>query len=168
MVFGGDPWQKLPVVCHGNHCKIVQACIHASSPWGQIQQLNLTIDMRLKPDEVVFAKYLLQLGNGTTPMHPEIGEDMVKIPPTTLSSSPDELIDKVFPQLGNIYMDKSFISQRAILTPLNDNVDKINEVIMEKFPGEGKTYLSADSVADEDMAGVEPYLSWPTHIQLIS
>ena len=49
-------------------------------------------------------------------------------------------------------MDKSFISQKAILTPLNDNVDKINEVIMEKSPGEGKTYLSADSVADEDMA----------------
>ena len=83
VVFGGDPWQILPVVCHGNHCKIVQACIHASSLWGQIQQLNLTINMRLKPDEVVFAKYLLQLGNGTTPVHPEIGEDMVKIPHNT-------------------------------------------------------------------------------------
>ena len=49
-------------------------------------------------------------------------------------------------------MDKYFISHQAILTPLNDNVDKPNEVIMAKFPGEGKTYLSADSVADEDMA----------------
>ena len=36
------------------------------------------------------------------------------------------------------------------------SVDKINEVIMEKFPGEGKTYLSADSVADEDMANTYP------------
>ena len=126
VVFGGDPWQILPVVRHGIHCKIIQACIHASSLWGQIHQLNLTINMRLKPDEVVFAKYLLQLGNGTTPMHPEIGEDMVKIPLQHLVSSTDELIDKVFPQLGNIYMDKSFIFQRAILTPLNDNVDKIN------------------------------------------
>ena len=36
--------------------------------------------MRLKGDEVDFAKYLLQLGNGTTPLHPEIGEDMVKFP----------------------------------------------------------------------------------------
>ena len=47
-------------------------------------------------------------------------------------------------------------SHRATLTPLNDNVDKINEVIMAKFPGEGKTYLSADSVADEDMANTYP------------
>ena len=41
-------------------------------------------------------------------------------------------------------MDKYFVSHRAILTPLNDNVYKINEVIMAKFPGEGKTYLSAE------------------------
>ena len=53
-------------------------------------------------------------------------------------------------------MDKYFISHMAILTPLNDNVDKINEVIMAKFSGEGKTYLSADSVADEDMANTYP------------
>ena len=53
-------------------------------------------------------------------------------------------------------MDEYFISHRPILTPLNDNVDNINEVIMTKFPGEGKTYLSANSVADEDMANTYP------------
>ena len=89
-------------------------------------------------------------------MHPEIGEDMVKIPQAYLVDSTDELTDKVFPELENGYMDKYFVSHRAILTPLNDNVDKINEVIMAKFPGEGKTYLSADSVADEDMANTYP------------
>ena len=99
VVFGGDSWQILPVVCQGNPYKIVQACIHASLWGGEIQQLNLTINMRLKSDEVVFAKYLLQLGNGTTPVHPEIGEDMVKILQQYLVSSTDELIEKVFPQL---------------------------------------------------------------------
>ena len=112
--------------------------------------------MRLKSDEVDFANYLLQLGNGTTPVHPEIGEDMVKVPNKYLVDSTDELIDKVFPQLENGYMDKYFISHGAILTPLNDNVDKLNEVIMAKFPGECKTYLSADSIADEDMANTYP------------
>ena len=68
VVFGGNPHQILPVVHHGNQCKIVQACIHSSSLWEEIQQLNLTINMRLKPDEVDFEKYLLQLGNGTTPV----------------------------------------------------------------------------------------------------
>ena len=41
VVFGGDPWQILPVVYHGNHCKNVQACIHASALWGQIQNTEL-------------------------------------------------------------------------------------------------------------------------------
>ena len=106
VVFGGDPHQILPVVHHGDQCKIVQACIHSSALWEEIQQLNLTINMRLKPDEVDFAKYLLQLGNGTTLVHSEIGEDMVKIPQQDLVDSTDELIDKVFPELENGYMDK--------------------------------------------------------------
>ena len=53
-------------------------------------------------------------------------------------------------------MDKYFISHRVILTPLNDNVDKFNEIIMAKFPREGKAYLPADSVADDDMANTYP------------
>ena len=46
--------------------------------------------MRLKSDEDDFAKYLLQFGNGTTPVHPEMGEDMVKIPQAYLIDSTDE------------------------------------------------------------------------------
>ena len=156
VVFGADPHQILPIVHHGNQGKIVQACIHSSPLWQDIKQLNLTINMRMKPDEVDFAKYLLQLSNGTTAVHPEIGEDMVKLPQEYLVGSTDELVDKVFPQLQNGYMDKYFVSHRVILTPLNDNVDKLNEAIMAKFPGEGKTYLSADSVPDEDMANTYP------------
>ena len=38
----------------------------------------------------------------------------------------------------------------------NENVDKINETIMDKFPGEGKTYLSADSVAEENLHSTYP------------
>ena len=134
VVFGADPHQVLPVVHHGNQCKIVQGCIHSSPLWEEIQQLSLTINMRLKPDEVDFAKYMLELGNGTTLVHPEICEDMVKVPQEYLVNLTDELIDKVFPQLEKGYMDKYFISHRAILTPLSDNVYKLNEVIMAKFP----------------------------------
>ena len=155
VVFGGDPHQILPVVHHDDQCQIVQACIHSSSLWEEIQQLNLTINMSLKPDEDDFAKYLLQLGNGTTPVHSEIGGDMVKIPQEYLVGSTDELIDKVFPELENGYMDKYFVSHRAILTPLNDNVDKINEVIMEK-------------VKLICLLTVLQMKIWSTYIQLIS
>ena len=53
----------------------------------------------------------------------------------------------------------SFPFSHAILTPINDNVDterKINDIIMDKYPGEGRTYLSADTVAEEDMQHAYP------------
>ena len=156
VVFGGDPHQILPVVHHANQSKIVSSCIHASQLWSQIQHFHLTINMRVKPEEIDFANYLLTLGNGTSPVYPHIGEDIIRIPGKYLVGSAEELIDKVFPKLENRYTDRYFVSHRAILTPLNANVDKLNEDIMAMFPGEGKTYLSADSVADEDMANTYP------------
>ena len=112
--------------------------------------------MRVNPKQIDFANYLLTLGNGTSPVYPHIGEDIIRIPSMYLVGSTEELIDKVFPELENGYTDRYFVSHRAILTPLNANVDKLNEDIMAMFPGVGKTYLSADSVADEDMANTYP------------
>ena len=65
VVFGGYPCQILPVVHHANQSKIVSSCIHASQLWSQIQHFHLTINMRVKPEEIDFANYLLTLGNGT-------------------------------------------------------------------------------------------------------
>ena len=67
-----------------------------------------------------------------------------------------ELIARVFPGIENGYTDKYFVSHCAILTPINDNFDKIKESIMDKFHGEGKMYLSADSVAEEDLDTAYP------------
>ena len=41
VVFGGDPQQILPVVCHGHRSQIVKSCIHSSRLWSEIQQLAL-------------------------------------------------------------------------------------------------------------------------------
>ena len=112
--------------------------------------------MRVNPEQIDFANYLLTLSNGTSLVYPHIGEDIIRIASTYLVGSMEELIDKVFPELENGYTDRYFVSHKAILTPLNANVDKLNEDIMAIFPGVSKTYLSADSVADEDMANTYP------------
>ena len=77
VVFGGDPQQILPVVCHANLSQIVKSCIHSSVLWNQILILNLTINMHVRPDEIDFSHYLLTLGNGTVPIYSDKGEDMV-------------------------------------------------------------------------------------------
>ena len=81
---------------------------------------------------------------------------MIQIPEQYLVKSTEELIEKVFPKVQYGYSDKYFVSHHAILTPINDNVDKLNENIMNMFPGEGKTYLSADNVAEEDLCNAYP------------
>ena len=81
---------------------------------------------------------------------------MIQIPDEYLVETMDELINKVFPNVEDGYLDKYWVARRAILTPRNESVDKINEVIMTKFPGQAKTYLSADTVAEEDMHEAYP------------
>ena len=111
IVFGGDPRQILPVVCHGNRSQIVKACIHSPVLWNQIQQIKLITNMRVVHDEIAFSSYLLTLGNGTAEVHPEVGEDMIQIPEQYLVDSVDELINKVFPRIEDGYLDKSFVSR---------------------------------------------------------
>ena len=81
---------------------------------------------------------------------------MIQIPQEYLVNSIDELIEKVLPDIEEGYLDKYYVSKCAILTPKNENVDKINEMIMDKFPGIGNTYLSADTVAEDDLCNAYP------------
>ena len=42
MVFGGDPCQILPIVCHGDRPQIVNACVKSSQLWSQVCEIKLT------------------------------------------------------------------------------------------------------------------------------
>ena len=155
-VFSGDPRQILPVVCHGNQAEIVKACVQSSSLWNKVKQIRLTTNMTVAEDEIDFSAYVFTIGDGKAQVYPEIGKDMIQIPEQYLVDTIDKLIDKVFPDIEDGYPEKYWVARRAILTPRNESMDKINEIIMTKFPGQGKTYLSADTVAEEDLNGAYP------------
>ena len=67
-----------------------------------------------------------------------------------------ELVEKVFPQLHDGYTDKYYVAHRAILTPKNEHVDKINAHVMSLFPGMSFTYRSADTIAEENLSQTYP------------
>jgi len=75
----------------------------------------------------------------------------------------DSLVDEVYGDLGASQIH-SHIIQRAILTPLNEDVDNINTTIMNRFdlttpdgrPTQRRTYHSADSVVQGEQRGVYP------------
>ncbi|KAF0302748.1 hypothetical protein FJT64_025176 [Amphibalanus amphitrite] len=61
-----------------------------------------------------------------------------------------ELAVRIFPDLAANYVDTEWLHQRAILTPRNSDVDKVNQVLMEMLPGATAEYRSIDSMTDPE------------------
>jgi ATP-dependent DNA helicase PIF1 len=109
-----------------------------------------------------FADYLKQLGEGNIQVHPDIGEDMIRVLCPT--ENVDDLITLMYGGLNDITdptQRTDFIVNRAILTPKNKDVDVINSKVTAIFNDtDGNavehSYCSADSVADTDHAHLYP------------
>jgi hypothetical protein len=85
-----------------------------------------------------WADYLQRIGEGTEQVFPEVGEEAVLIPEDMCCQGDtiDSLVDEVYGDLGRFTNSQScneHIIQRAILTPLNKDVDNINIAIMNRF-----------------------------------
>ncbi|XP_059629827.1 uncharacterized protein LOC132272750 [Cornus florida] len=64
-------------------------------------------------------------------------------------NSENALIDAIFPSLQENSHLTEYITNRAILATRNDFVDKINDQLIERFPGESSTYYSFDKANDD-------------------
>jgi ATP-dependent DNA helicase PIF1 len=112
--------------------------------------MQLTTNMRVDPEEIDFSNFLLQVGSAS---HSHIDPDrphIMEIPSQFLVANLDALIEAVFPHITTGYNNQYFLANRSILTPLNESVDAINSICVNAFPGEAHTYLSADSVQQDD------------------
>ena len=96
--------------------------------------------MRTRPCEQEFARWLIQLGNGTlkADIDTEVA-DIVEIPPSCTVQ--DSLIEEVY---SNASVDD--IHYRVILSPKNENCMDLNEKVLRMLPDKAKTYYSADTV----------------------
>ncbi|GBO30133.1 hypothetical protein AVEN_171221-1 [Araneus ventricosus] len=99
-----------------------------------------------------FAKELLILVEGKFPT--KSASDLISIPFDFCVSVPslNELIRHVFPEISYKYKDHRWLSERAILAPENENVNKINENILKKVPGNSITYKSVDAEMDKEQS----------------
>ncbi len=158
MLLGGDFRQILPVILGGNRTTTVKASLKFTKFWPSVKIFKLTQNMRIKSAAMnqgqsestlnQFADYLIKLGEGLLPYSTNSRFiDDILLPPNVSNNIDElELIKKVFPDIEKNYHNKLFMSLRAILTPKNTDVHKINEIAAQYFPGELQTYLSADSV----------------------
>ncbi|KAL6901890.1 hypothetical protein ACP4OV_004766 [Aristida adscensionis] len=99
-----------------------------------------------------FSDFLLRIRNGT---EETIGEDYVLLPEqividhTNPEVAINKLISDLFPSIEKYGRSPSYISKRTILSTRNEYVDKLNEILIDRFPGEEKVYYSFDSAVDD-------------------
>jgi hypothetical protein len=87
-------------------------------------------------DLASFADYLLQVGEGRVQPHPDTS--YITVPERLLAPTqdPNALIVAVFGDLAQYQGDGLDLVNRAILTPLNEGVDSLNNECVRVFPGE--------------------------------
>ena len=100
--------------------------------------LKLKKNMRAIGDRE-FGKFLLRVGNGE---EPTTKDDSILLPDEMVikyendEKSEAELISTIFPNLEENCHFCKYMTSRAILATRNDYVDKINERMIELFPGD--------------------------------
>jgi hypothetical protein len=184
VVMGGDFRQILPVVPRGRRGQIVDASLKRSAVlWHRVKMCQLHENMRVQrllaqggtnaavnaQLQQAWADYLQRIGEGTEQVFPKVGEEVVLIPEDMCyqGDTIDSLVDEVYGDLGRFTDSQSHnehIIQRAILTPLNEDVDSINIAIMNRFdlttpdgtPAQRRTYHSVDYVVQGEQRGVYP------------
>nr|XP_040249639.2 uncharacterized protein LOC109743262 [Aegilops tauschii subsp. strangulata] len=151
VVFGGDFRQVLLVVRRGSRGQIIDATLRSSHLWKGMRQLRLVTNTRAHND-TWFADYLLRVGNGTEEVDDQgnirLPEDIC-VPSTGEGDDLEKLIDHVFSRLDDNMSDPNYMTSCAILSTTNDNVDKINIRMVERFRGEEVIYHSFDSAEDD-------------------
>jgi ATP-dependent DNA helicase PIF1 len=161
VVLGGDFRQTLPIVVHGSQSDIEGASLKQSSIlWIHITILPLTRNLRIGKDiqHQPFIDYLLRIGNGTEDTYSDgINHDYVRIPNNVILTTTGEnmdnnyekqLIRATFPEINTPNISPNMFIERAILCPLNADVNKIVELATNMFHSdETATYHSIDYIA---------------------
>ena len=106
---------------------------------------------------------------------------MIKVPtsmaiPWNGEESIVQLLEEIYPDIINHSFDAEYMVSRGIITPRNEDVDKLNEKIIQRFPGESRVYHSFDKVENDtqnlyqqefsnsiSLGGMPPY---PLHLKV--
>lgn len=112
----------------------------------------MRVQVQNDPLAQVFSKQLLDIGNGEVELYQDT--QYIKLPDNfcTVVETKNELIQNVFPDIINNYLDHDWLYNRAILAARNVDVDEINFQIQQLLPSDSMSFKSIDTVVYENEA----------------
>ena len=145
----GEFRQILPVVPSGTRAYIVNACIKMSYLWQEVKLItNMRVHMQNDQDAASFSKLLLNVGDGKAQIVSE-SDNISTHELGHVSGSLNELITKVFPDFTENIQDSDWLSQRAILAPLNDKMCCANDKSISMMSAPAQTNCSVNTIITE-------------------
>lgn len=110
----------------------------------------MRVQLQNDPSAQIFFEQLLNIGNGKIELQPNT--QCIKLPDNfcTVVQDKNELIQSIFPDIQNNYLNHEWLSQRAISAAKNVDVDEINFQIQQLLPGDLMSFKSIDTVVDEN------------------
>jgi hypothetical protein len=144
ILLGGDFRQILPVIPHGSRATLIENCITSWHKFAYFHKVTFTQNMRALPSEVEFVEFLKKIGNDESPQLPQFGENIIEISQQFIGDE-NNIINEVYGNISeNILSDN--ILKSVILAPKNDDCTFINTDILNRIPGEERTYHSYDKI----------------------
>ncbi|XP_021744002.1 uncharacterized protein LOC110710049 [Chenopodium quinoa] len=135
IVFGGDFRQVLPIFPRRTQKEVVGVSVVSSYKWPILTKFQLTENIRAKEDPL-YSAFLLALGNGQ--LH-SVENSYVQLPQHIVN----------YYDVNDDPVPINIFNERAIFTPVNEDVDAINEYMIGMFPGTSTMYASYDSILDD-------------------
>ena len=166
LVLSGDFRQTLPVIPGASSATIVDSAINRSYLWKHFKVLKLEENMRVKTSQdsnlEAFDKWMVSIGDGEVPTNAD--SDMIEIPdemcmeivgkslkdPDSEKRSMKKLAEHVYPNLNRNFGDPGWMDGKAILAPTNKQVNDINNMITDSFPGIPHVLTSSDELVNPD------------------
>ncbi|PIA57160.1 hypothetical protein AQUCO_00600115v1 [Aquilegia coerulea] len=154
----------------GSREEVVRASIGKSPLWKDVEVLHLLINLRLHMSDsentnfaTFLAKLYIKLSNCFSQVGTTAADEMELPAPINHRKNLQSLLASVYPALNvSGIATSSFLRDRAILAPRNDDVKEINQTSLEMFLGQHIEYLAADVAIEQE--NEQPHLvpSYPT------
>ena len=146
LIATGDFRQVAPVIKHGSQREAIHASIRSHPFWNRISILRLHQPMRSQEDPS-FTAWLDAVGDGIVD-YVDPDRKIISLNQFTASSNFENILNSLFP--ADILIDPLKCIQRAILSPINIQVDQYNNWIPDRIGGEKKRLFAVNWIKEVD------------------